>query len=82
MRQYISYSLTLRKLREYCTTFSEFGVPVKLVRLIKMCLNETYSKVHIGKHLSDMCPIRNGLRLGHAFLPLLFNCDIRKVQEN
>jgi hypothetical protein len=32
----------------------EFGVPIKLVRLIKMCLNETYSKVLIGsKHLSD-----------------------------
>jgi hypothetical protein len=31
----------------------EFGVSMKLVRLIKMCLNETYSKVHIGKHLSD-----------------------------
>jgi hypothetical protein len=24
-----------------------------LVRLIKICLNETYSKVSIGKHLSD-----------------------------
>jgi hypothetical protein len=23
---------------------------MKLVRLIKMCLNETYSKIHIGKH--------------------------------
>jgi hypothetical protein len=31
----------------------EFSVPMKLVRLIKMCLNETYSKVHIGKHLCD-----------------------------
>jgi hypothetical protein len=31
----------------------EFGVPTKLVRLIKMCLNETCCKVHIGKHLSD-----------------------------
>jgi hypothetical protein len=30
----------------------EFGVFMKLVRLIKMCLNETYSKVHLGKHLS------------------------------
>jgi hypothetical protein len=29
-----------------------FGVPKKLVRLIKMCLNETYSKVRISKHLS------------------------------
>jgi hypothetical protein len=31
----------------------EFGIPKKLVRLIKMCLNETYSKVCIGKLLSD-----------------------------
>jgi hypothetical protein len=31
----------------------EFGVPMKLVRLIKMCLNETYSKVRMGKYLSD-----------------------------
>jgi hypothetical protein len=23
-------------------------VPMKLVRLIKICINETYSKVHIG----------------------------------
>jgi hypothetical protein len=23
----------------------EFGVPIRLVQLIKMCLNETYSKV-------------------------------------
>jgi hypothetical protein len=26
----------------------EFGIPKKLVRLIKMCSNETYSKVLIG----------------------------------
>jgi hypothetical protein len=26
----------------------EFGVPINLVRLIKMCLNETYIEVHIG----------------------------------
>jgi hypothetical protein len=27
----------------------EFGIPKKLVRLIKMCLNETYSKVRVGE---------------------------------
>jgi hypothetical protein len=37
----------------------EFEVPVELVRLIKMRLNETYSEVRIGKHLSDSCPIQN-----------------------
>jgi hypothetical protein len=37
----------------------EFGVSMKLVRLIKFCLNEMYSEVHTGKHLSF--PIQNGL---------------------
>jgi hypothetical protein len=31
----------------------QFGLPMEQVRLFKMCLNETYSKVHIGKHVSD-----------------------------
>ena len=37
------------------------GIPTKLVRLIKMCLTETYSRVQVGKNLSDMFPIRIGL---------------------
>ena len=44
----------------------EFGIPIKLVRLIKMCLNETYSRVWVGKHLSDMFPSKNGLIQGDA----------------
>jgi len=64
----------------------EFGIPMKLVRLIKMCLTETYSRVWVGKNLSDMFPIRNGLNQGDALSPLLFNfalkCSIRKVQVN
>jgi len=32
----------------------EICIPMKLVRIIKMCLNETYSRVRIGKHLSDI----------------------------
>jgi hypothetical protein len=63
----------------------EFGIPKKLVRLIKMCLNETYSKICIGKLLSDKFPIQNGLKQD-VLLPLLLNfaleCAIRKVQEN
>jgi hypothetical protein len=30
----------------------EFGIPRKLVGLIKMCLKEIYSIIHIGKNLS------------------------------
>jgi len=32
-----------------------------------MCLNETYSRVRVGKYLSDMFPIKNGLKQGDVF---------------
>jgi YesN/AraC family two-component response regulator len=35
---------------------NEFGIPMKLVKLIKAFLIETYSKVWVSKHLSDMFP--------------------------
>jgi hypothetical protein len=50
----------------------EFGISMKLIRLIKMCLYETYSKVRIGKHLSDNFAIQNGLKQGDALTPMLF----------
>jgi hypothetical protein len=51
-----------------------------------MCLNETYSKVHTGKYLSDNFPVQNGLKQGDVLSPLFFNFAleyaIRKFQEN
>jgi hypothetical protein len=44
-----------------CTILSKFGIPVKPVRLIKVCLNETFSRVWECKHLSDTFPFRNDL---------------------
>jgi hypothetical protein len=50
-----------------------------------MCLNETYSKVRVGKLLPDKFPIQNGLKQGDALSPLVFNFAleyaIRNVQE-
>jgi len=65
---------------------TEFGIPMKLVRLIKICMTETYNRVQVGKNLSNMFPIGNGLKQGDALSPLLFNLaleyTIRRVQVN
>jgi len=51
----------------------EFGIPRKLVNLVNMSLTETYSRVQVGKNVSDRFPIRNGLKQGYALSPMLFN---------
>jgi hypothetical protein len=59
---------------------------MKQVKLIKICLNETYCKAHIRKHLSYNFPIQNGLKQGDVLSPRFFTFSlgyaIRKVQEN
>jgi hypothetical protein len=51
-----------------------------------MCLTETYSSVRVGKNLSEMFPVRNGLKQGDALSQLLFNFAleyaIKRVQVN
>jgi len=68
------YNKAVRKLflnfKKACDSFREvlynilieFGIPMKLVRLTKICLNETSSRVRVGKHLSDMFSIGNGYK--------------------
>ena len=48
-------------------------VSKELVGLIDMCLTETYSRVQVGKNLSEMFPIRNCLKQGEDLLPLFSN---------
>jgi hypothetical protein len=49
-----------------CNILLEFGVPKDLVRLIKMCLNETCSKICVGEYFSDTFPVQNGQKQGDA----------------
>jgi hypothetical protein len=67
-------------------TLIEFGIHMKLVRLVKVCVTESYSRVQVGKNLSDMFPVRNVLKQGDALMLLLFNFaleyTIRRVQVN
>ena len=49
-----------------------------------MSLTETYSRVQVGKNVSDRFPIGNGLKKGDALTPMFFNFAleyaIRRVQ--
>ena len=53
----------------------EFGISMKLLRLMKMCVNETYSRVRVVKHIS-MFPIRNGLKQ-RCFIAIAFQLRFR-----
>jgi hypothetical protein len=57
----------------------EFGILVTLVRVIK-------SRVRVGRQLSDMFRIRNGLKQGDALSSLLFSFAVEyaisRIQAN
>jgi hypothetical protein len=58
---------------------------MKLVRLIKTCLNEVYSKFDTDKKQSNEFPVENGLEqdaLSQLFLNLALKYAIRWVQGN
>jgi hypothetical protein len=72
---YINYLHSRRPIiqpeEKYCTILT-----MELVRLIKMCLNKTHSKVCTGRNLSDAFPNQNGLKQEDALTQLLFNCTL------
>jgi hypothetical protein len=57
---------------------------MNLVKLIKMSLNETNSRVRLGR--PDKFPIKNGLKQGNCLLPLIFKFALEyalmRVQVN
>jgi len=59
-----------------CSVITEFGIPMKLVRQIKLFLNETYSRFWVGKHWSDMFSVKTVLKHGNALSAFLFSSSL------
>ena len=51
----------------FCDVLIQFGIPVKLASLIKLCLNEMCNRVRIGKNVSDMFPGTKSLQKGDIY---------------
>jgi hypothetical protein len=65
---------------------TEFCLSIKIVRLIKTCLNKICSKICIGIHFSGAFSTQNDLKQRDNLSPLPFNFALEyansKVQEN
>ena len=55
-----------------CRILTEICILMKLVRLITVCLNETYSRVWGDKHLSGMFAVKYGCKQVDALSQLFF----------
>jgi hypothetical protein len=59
---------------KYCAVLLlSLGYTLELDSVLKMCVNETYSKAFIGTYLSDIFYVPSDLKQGDTLLPLLFN---------
>jgi hypothetical protein len=48
------------------------GISVKLVRPIRIYLNETYSRVRVSEHFTDTFAIMNSLKKRRCFIAIVF----------
>jgi hypothetical protein len=68
------------------STLMESGTLIKLVRLIKMCLNKTYNKKSVWANICTIRCIQNDLKQGNITSPVLFNFTpehtIRRSKKN
>jgi sorting nexin-29 len=60
----------------------EFGIPLKLITLVKSTLTNEQCLVQIEYHLSEPIPTTRGVKQGDALACLLFNIALEKVIQD
>jgi RNAse (barnase) inhibitor barstar len=58
---------------------TQLGIPTKLVRLVKACVQKSKCKVKFNGELSEDFSVETGLRQGDALSPTLFNIALESV---
>ena len=61
------------------TIMEEFGVPSKLIRLTKLCISNTRSKVRVGNKETNIIDIVSGLKQGCLLSCMIFNLVMEKT---
>jgi hypothetical protein len=61
------------------TIMYEFGLPPKLVRLVRATVTGTEDEVKVQTELTDTFEIRHGLKQGDGLVPVLFNLTLEYV---
>jgi len=60
----------------------ELGIPSKLIRLVKITMNNVQCSVQIQSHLSEPISTTCGVRQGDALACLLLNITLEKVMRD
>jgi hypothetical protein len=63
-------------------TMREFGIPRKLIRMVKMTLSNTTARVKVHNELPEQFDINSGSRQGDIISSQLFNLCLEKVIRN
>lgn len=56
-----------------------FGLPTKLINMIKLCNTNTSSRVKVNNEISSSFTINSGLKQGDAMSPVIFNMALESV---
>ena len=71
---------SIAKVKLY-VAMSSFGIPAKLIRLVRMTMTNVTCQVRVDEKLSGPFATIKGLRQGHGFACLLFNLSLERAIE-